>query len=70
MKKESLWSKIKSSIKILFVTYQLLCTCTALIFGGITWFQFLTFNGAVILAYLGIREYGKQFRPNIEDQND
>ena len=70
MKKESLWSKIKNSIKILFVTYQLLCTLTALSFGGITWVQFLSFNGAVILAYLGIREYGKQFRPSIENQDD
>ena len=66
MKKESLFEKIKNSIKAIFVIYQLVCTLAGLIAGGITWFEFLTFNGAVVLGYLGIREYGKQYRKKID----
>lgn len=72
MKKESLWGKIKDSVKIWFVVYQLICILVSKIVGGVSWIQFLSYNGAVIMAFLGIREYGKRYRPRIDitNQND
>jgi len=72
MKKESLFEKIKGSIKAASFIFLLLVAFVLMVFGLITPGQWLSYTVAIATSFWGIREYGKQFRSqiNISDQND
>ena len=70
MKKESLWSKITGSLKAISFMFLLLVAFTLMIFGLITTGQWLSYTVATASLFWGIREYGKKYRPSIENQDD
>jgi len=72
MKKESLFAKIRDSIKAASFVFLLLVAFTLMVFGLITTGQWLSYTVAIATSFWGIREYGKKYRPPIDigGQND